>query len=41
VTLAQFGRGKPQSFDDKTKAEFTKNWTMMLDGLKKAAEGKQ
>lgn len=40
VTLAQFGRGKPQSFDEKTKAEFKKNWTMMLDGLKKAAEGK-
>jgi uncharacterized protein YndB with AHSA1/START domain len=38
VTLAQFTRGKAQSFDDKTKAEFKKNWTMMLDGLKKAAE---
>lgn len=40
VTLAQFGRGKPKDFDDKTRAEFRKNWTMMLDGLKKAAEGK-
>ena len=38
VTLAQFARGEPQSFDDKTKAEFKKNWTMMLEGLKKAAE---
>ena len=36
--LAQFARGKAHSFDDKTKAEFRKNWTMMLDGLKKAAE---
>ena len=40
VTLAQFARGKAQSFDDKTKAEFKKNWTMMLEGLKKAVEGK-
>lgn len=40
VTLAQFGRGKPQSVDDKTRAEFRKTWAMMLDGLKKAAEGK-
>lgn len=40
VTLAQFARGKAQSFDDKTRAEFRKNWAMMLDGLKKAAEGK-
>ena len=39
VTLAQFQRGKHQSFDDKTGAEFKKNWSMMLDGLKKAAEG--
>src|SRR3569833_1042869 len=38
VTLAQFGRGKQQDFDDKTKAEFRKNWTTMLDGLKKASE---
>jgi uncharacterized protein YndB with AHSA1/START domain len=40
VTLDQFDRGKPQNIDDKTRAEFRKNWTMMLDGLKKAAEGK-
>ena len=39
VTLAQFQRGKAQHFDDKTKAEFKKNWSMMLEGLKKAAEG--
>jgi uncharacterized protein YndB with AHSA1/START domain len=38
ATLAQFARGKAQSFDDKAKAEFKKNWAMMLDGLKKAAE---
>lgn len=38
VRLAQFARGKAQSFDDKTKAEFSKNWAMMLDGLKRAAE---
>ena len=36
--LAQYARGEPQSFDDKTKAEFKKNWAMMLDGLKAAAE---
>ena len=38
ATLAQFARGKAQSFDDKAKAEFKKNWAMMLDGLKTAAE---
>jgi uncharacterized protein YndB with AHSA1/START domain len=38
VTLAQFARGKAQDFDDKAKAEFKKNWAMMLEGLKKAAE---
>lgn len=40
VTLAQLARGKPQNFDESTKAEFRKNWAMMLNGLKKAAEGK-
>jgi len=40
VTLAQLSRGKPQEFDDKARAEFRKNWTMMLEGLKTAAEGK-
>ena len=38
ATLAQFARGRAQSFDDKAKAEFKKNWAMMLNGLKKAAE---
>ena len=38
VVLAQLARGAPQSFDAKTKAEFKKNWSTMLDGLKKAAE---
>ena len=38
ATLAQFARGKTQSFDDKAKAEFKRNWAMMLDGLKQAAE---
>ncbi len=40
VTLAQLGRGTAQDFDDTTKAEFRKNWAMMLDGLKQAAEAK-
>ncbi len=40
VTLAQFNKGKDTKVDPKTKAEFERNWTMMLDGLKKAAEGK-
>jgi uncharacterized protein YndB with AHSA1/START domain len=38
VTLEQFSRGRKQAFDDKQKAEFKKNWSMMLDGLKTAAE---
>jgi uncharacterized protein YndB with AHSA1/START domain len=38
VTLAQFQRGKKKDFDAKAKAEFKKNWSMMLEGLKKAAE---
>lgn len=38
VTLAQFQRGAARDFDDETKAEFRKNWSMMLDQLKKAAE---
>ncbi len=40
ATLSQYARGKPQPVDDKARAEFRKNWAMMLDGLKKAAEGK-
>ena len=38
VSLAQFNRGEPKAYDDKTKAEYKKNYAMMLDGLKKAAE---
>jgi uncharacterized protein YndB with AHSA1/START domain len=38
VKLAQFSRGKAKTFDNEAKAEFKKNWSMMLDGLKKAAE---
>lgn len=38
VTLAQFGRGEQQPVDQKNKAEFKKNWAMMLDALKVAAE---
>lgn len=38
VSLAQFNKGRKTDIDAKTKAEFQKNWTMMLDGLKKAAE---
>ena len=38
VSLAQFNKGRKTDIDAKTKAEFEKNWTMMLDGLKKAAE---
>ena len=40
VSLAQFNKGKDTAVDAKTKAEFEKNWTMMLDGQKQAAEGK-
>ena len=39
VTLCQFNEGKKSDIDAETKAEFTKNWKMMLDGLKKSAEG--
>jgi len=38
VTLSQTPQGGGPPPDDKTKAEFEKNWTMMLDGLKKTAE---
>ena len=40
VSLAQFNRGPKSDIDDKTRAEFKKNWTMMLESLKQAAEGK-
>jgi uncharacterized protein YndB with AHSA1/START domain len=38
VTLSQFNEGKKTDLDAKTKAEFEKNWKMMLDGLKHSAE---
>ena len=38
VTLTQTPEGDGPAPDDKTVAEFEKNWRMMLDGLKKAAE---
>lgn len=37
VSLAQFNRGKTD-VDAKTKAEFEKNWMMMLNSLKDAVE---
>jgi uncharacterized protein YndB with AHSA1/START domain len=40
VTLAQTNVGERVDIDDTTRAEFTRNWTMMLEGLKKAVEGK-
>jgi uncharacterized protein YndB with AHSA1/START domain len=39
VTLTQFQRGTPKTFDQAAKDEFRKTWTMMLAGLKRAAEG--
>ncbi len=39
VTLSQTSQGD-HHLDEKTNAEFRKNWDMMLDGLKKAAEEK-
>lgn len=38
VTLSQFNEGEKTDVDAKTKAEFEKNWSMMLAGLKKTAE---
>jgi uncharacterized protein YndB with AHSA1/START domain len=40
VSLAQFNKGRNTAIDAKTKAEFEKTWTMMLDSLKQAAEQK-
>lgn len=40
VTLSQFNEGEDKAIDAKTKAEFEKNWKMMLEGLKKSVEGK-
>lgn len=39
VRLAQFNEGKDTAISEKTRAEFEKNWTMMLAGLKQAVEG--
>jgi uncharacterized protein YndB with AHSA1/START domain len=39
VTLSQSNLGPNADVDEATKAEFRKNWTMMLEGLKKTAEG--
>ncbi|HVY50538.1 MAG TPA: SRPBCC domain-containing protein [Devosia sp.] len=39
VTLSQFQRGKAKALDDKTRDEFRKTWTIMLEGLKRAIEG--
>lgn len=38
VTLSQLNMGDKVEVDAKTKAEFAKNWAMMLDGLKDAVE---
>ncbi len=40
VTLSQFNEGQETQVDAKTRAEFEKNWTMMLEGLKTTVEGK-
>ncbi len=39
VTLSQFNEGKDKEIDAAQKAEFEKNWRMMLDGLKQTVEG--
>jgi uncharacterized protein YndB with AHSA1/START domain len=38
VTLTQFNQGEKADVDAATKAEFKKNWQMMLEGLKTSAE---
>ncbi|MEO8683890.1 MAG: SRPBCC domain-containing protein [Devosia sp.] len=38
VTLSQLNMGDKPAIDAKTKAEFAKNWSVMLDGLKQAVE---
>ena len=37
ITLSQINKGKAE-VDAKSKAEFKRNWQMMLDGLKKSVE---
>ncbi len=39
VKLTQFNEGADVIVDEQTKAEFKKNWALMLDGLRQAAEG--
>ena len=38
VTLSQINMGKKTDIGETRRAEFKKNWQMMLDGLKQAAE---
>jgi uncharacterized protein YndB with AHSA1/START domain len=38
VTLSQTNQSDKEPLTDKNRAEYDKNWTMVLDGLKKAAE---
>jgi uncharacterized protein YndB with AHSA1/START domain len=38
VTLRQYNMGEDTEIDEKTRAEYEKNWTMMLGGLKKTVE---
>lgn len=38
VTLSQFIEGEETQVDAKNRAEFERNWTMMLESLKNAAE---
>lgn len=38
VTLSQFNEGKETDLAPAKKAEFEKNWNLMLDGLKRSAE---
>jgi uncharacterized protein YndB with AHSA1/START domain len=38
VTLSQLNMGEAAEIDAKTKADYTKNWKMMLDGLKETVE---
>lgn len=40
VTLTQTNRNDAEPLTDKTRAELVKNWTMVLDGLRKTAEGR-
>lgn len=38
VTLSQTNQNDAEPLTDKNRAEYDKNWTMVLDGLKKAVE---